>query len=105
MLRELRSGYYLRSQLEESHCQTHEAHSQTLEAEKQTAEATKANKQTTKALWLSGIAIVISVIALGGSTCTRTIKLDEKQYKELKSTITCDSINTVLKSSNANNFK
>ncbi len=92
MLKELRSTYYLRMQLEESQKQTLEAKNQTLESEKQTKEAVKANKKTTTALWLSGIAIIVSIFALLVSTSTRTIKFDEYQYQEIKAAVSCDSI-------------
>jgi hypothetical protein len=100
MLCELRTGYYLSKQLEESHQQTLEAHQQTRESEKQTEEAIKANKKTTIALWFSGIAIIVSILAFAFSTCTRTIKFDESQFHEIKAGTGCDSINIFLQKSN-----
>ena len=91
MLRELQSQYYKRMQLDECKKQTEQAHTQsceakeqTEEARKQTIEAQKANMWTTRAFWLSTFAIVVSIIAICVSTCSRTIKIDETQYNEIK---------------------
>ena len=84
MLRELQAQYYSRMQLEEYRKQTHESSRQTIEAQKQTKEAQKANKWTVLAITISGFAVVVSIVALCLSTCTRTIKVDETQYQEIR---------------------
>lgn len=94
ILRELQSQYYSRMQLDEIRKQTDESSRQTIEAQKQTIETQKSNKWTIWALVISGFAVVVSIVAVCLSTCTRTIKLDETQYKEMKQHCLVDSIIT-----------
>ena len=91
ILRELQSQYYSRMQLDEIRKQTDESSRQTIEAQKQTEETQKANKQTVKALIISGLAVVVSIAAVCLSTCTRTIRVDESQYQEIKQHCLIDS--------------
>lgn len=91
MLRELQSQYYKRMQLHECQEQTSESHTQsseikeqTKEVQKQTIEAQKANKWTKWALWISILAVFVSIVAVCVSTYTRTIKIDETQYNDIK---------------------
>ena len=92
ILRELQSQYYSRMQLDEIRKQTEESSRQTVEAQKQTKETQKANKWTKRALGISGVAVVVSIIAVCLSTCTRTIKIDETQFQEMKQHSLIDSI-------------
>ena len=92
ILRELQSQYYSRMQLDEIRKQTDESSKQTIEAQKQTKETQKANKWTKWALFISGFAVVVSIVAVCLSTCTRTIKIDETQYQEMKQHCLIDSI-------------
>ena len=105
MLKHLQSDYYSQKQLqctevltEEALKQTKEAHvqseeakkqseeemKQTIEAHNQTIEAQNANKWTKCALVISGVALVVSIVAMCLSTCTRTIKINDTQYQEIK---------------------
>ena len=94
MLRELQSQYYMRKQLVESEKQTHEAVRQTQEAKKQTKEAHEANRKTCIALTISSFAVIVSIFAVCLSTCTRTIKVEDAQYKEIKKYIEYEASNT-----------
>ncbi len=91
ILRELQSQYYSRMQLEEFRKQTYESSKQTIEAQEQTKEAQKANKWTVLAIVISGFAVVVSIVALCLSTSTRTIKVDETQYQEIRQHCLIDS--------------
>ncbi len=84
MLCELKSQYYMRMQLKESVRQTYEATQQTQEAKYQTQEAHEANRKTCIALAISSFAVVVSIFAVCLSTCTRTIKIEDAQYNEIK---------------------
>ena len=91
MLKHLQSDYYSQKQLqytkvltEEAQKQSYEAKEQTQEVRNQTIEAQKANKWTKWAFWISVLAVSVSIVAVCISTCTRTIKIDETQYNEVK---------------------
>ena len=48
--------------------------------------------KNSQALFISGFAVVVSIVAVCLSTCTRTIKIDETQYQEMKQHCLIDSI-------------
>jgi len=91
VLRELQSQYYSRKQLDEIKKQTNESSKQTVEAQKQTIETQKANKWTKVAVVISGVAVVVSIVAVCFSTCTRTVRVDETQFQEIKQHCLVDS--------------
>ena len=91
LLQDLRSSYYTQKQLEESWKQTDEAEKQTSESQKQTEEAKKSNNTAIVALVISGLAVLVAIVAICISQCTHTIHIDDSQYNEVK-TILQDSI-------------